>query len=329
MSSRGDYSFVGVYSIETKQLTYLDPGTTLDGEPVWSPDSRRVAFLRVPPSPGIDFKPQRSGEPWSMEVVDVQSGNPKEIWRAQKGHGSVFHEIVANNNLLWTADGLIVFPWEADGWTHLYAVPAEGGTAKLLTPGAFEVEHVVQSADRKRIVYSSNQYSSDELDADRRHIWRVDTATGTPTAMTSGSGIEVSPVVTSDGAVAVLHSDTRIPMRPAVVTGDGTRDLAPQAIPADFPASKLVVPQQVIFTSADGMKIHGQLFLPANDGRRHQGSRLLSRRIATADAVGMALHGLLFQRLRDESISGQPWICSPGPPTIGVGLAMDWIFARP
>jgi len=53
-------------------------------------------------------------------------------------------------------------------------------------------------------------------------------------------------------------------------------------IPAGFPAGKLVIPQQVIFTSADGMQIHGQLFMPAgdNDGRRrpavvffHGGSR--------------------------------------------------------
>ncbi len=49
------------------------------------------------------------------------------------------------------------------------------------------------------------------------------------------------------------------------------KDLAPQLVPADYPAAKLVVPQQVIFTAADGMKIHGQLFLPANagDGKRH------------------------------------------------------------
>ena len=48
-------------------------------------------------------------------------------------------------------------------------------------------------------------------------------------------------------------------------------DVAPQMIPADFPAAKLVVPQQVIFSAADGMQIHGQLFLPASagDGKKH------------------------------------------------------------
>ena len=48
------------------------------------------------------------------------------------------------------------------------------------------------------------------------------------------------------------------------------RDLAPDAIPADFPHDALVTPQQAIFTSADGVTLHGQLFLPKNAaGQRH------------------------------------------------------------
>jgi dipeptidyl aminopeptidase/acylaminoacyl peptidase len=61
-------------------------------------------------------------------------------------------------------------------------------------------------------------------------------------------------------------------MRPAVIGGKGEiQDLAPQALPSDFPASVLVTPQQVIISAADGMRVHGQLFLPANagDGTRH------------------------------------------------------------
>jgi dipeptidyl aminopeptidase/acylaminoacyl peptidase len=40
--------------------------------------------------------------------------------------------------------------------------------------------------------------------------------------------------------------------------------MAPNAIPAQFPGRSLVEPQQVIFNAADGLKIHGQLFLPTN-----------------------------------------------------------------
>jgi dipeptidyl aminopeptidase/acylaminoacyl peptidase len=56
------------------------------------------------------------------------------------------------------------------------------------------------------------------------------------------------------------------------VAGKGEiRDLAPESLPADFPANALVTPQQVILSSVDGMQIHAQLFLPRNaaDGARH------------------------------------------------------------
>ena len=238
-SNRGDYGFVGVYSVTAKQLSYLDPGTTMDASPVWSPDSKRVAFLRTPPDPGEGFKPKRAGEPWSIEAVDVESGSPHEVWRAQKGQGSVFRELAVDQQIFWTASGQIVFPWEADGWIHLYTVSAEGGTARLLTPGGFEVEHVALGPERKRIVYSSNQYSSDPLDADRRHVWSVDPSGGAPQELTRGSGIEVFPVIGSDGTVAVLRSDMRVPMRPAVLVGGELRDLAPQAVPADFPSARI------------------------------------------------------------------------------------------
>jgi dipeptidyl aminopeptidase/acylaminoacyl peptidase len=49
------------------------------------------------------------------------------------------------------------------------------------------------------------------------------------------------------------------------------RSLADELVPADFPAASLVKPQPVIITAADGMRIHGQLFLPPNGktGERH------------------------------------------------------------
>ena len=60
-----------------------------------------------------------------------------------------------------------------------------------------------------------------------------------------------------------------MPARAAVLEASGPRDLAPQTVPADFPAAKLVVPQQVIFSAADGMRIHGQLFLPDDGKAKH------------------------------------------------------------
>jgi dipeptidyl aminopeptidase/acylaminoacyl peptidase len=269
-SSRGVHAFVGVYDVSAKQLRWMDPGVDSDQEPVWSPDGRQLAFARIP----ADFTPrlfvaEREGEPWSIRVADVATGASREIFRAARGAGSVYREIVGDRQLHWTADGFVVFPWEKDGWTHLYAVPAAGGTPRLLTPGDGEVEHVSISDDGRAILYASNQ-----ADRSRRDLYRVSAAGGAPVALTSGQHIEWSPVMTGDArAIAYLRSDARGPARPAIMSPDGSgqRDLAPEAIPASFPASRLVEPQVVTFEAADGMRIPAQLFLPpgARAGARH------------------------------------------------------------
>jgi len=241
---------------EARALTDASKGAS---SPVWSPDGRRVAFLRVPAgAEGLPFAPQRGGQPWSIRVVDVASGAARQVWIADSGPGSVFREVVAENQIRWAANR-IVFPWEKDGWTHLYAVPVDGGRATLLTPGGFEVEHVTMSPDGATIVFSSNQD-----DIERRHIWKVPVAGGPPTALTRGTDLEWTPVMTGDGrGVALIRAGTRTPPRPVILLGTGApRDLAPGAVPADFPEARLVDPQPVLFPAAGGMTIHGQLFLP-------------------------------------------------------------------
>jgi dipeptidyl aminopeptidase/acylaminoacyl peptidase len=261
VSNRRDHGFVGVYDWEAKTVRWLDPSVDMDSNPVWSPDGKQVAFLRMPTSRSLvtrAFEPRRIGTPWSIRVADVSSGVGHAVWTADKGRGSVFHSVAAEDQLWW-GDDHIVFPWEKDGWTHLYSIGATGGTPVPLTPGEFEVEHVSATKDRKNLLFSSNQ-----RDIDRRHLWSVPLAGGQAAAITQGKGIEWSPVATSDGqAMAYFHSDARRPGQPAVKRLDSSpRDLAANSIPADFPESALVEPQPVLFPAADGMTIHGQLFLP-------------------------------------------------------------------
>src|SRR5579859_319682 len=42
VSERGDHSFIAVYDFAKKALLFLDPGTTKDGEPAWSPDGGQI-----------------------------------------------------------------------------------------------------------------------------------------------------------------------------------------------------------------------------------------------------------------------------------------------
>ena len=198
----------------------------------------------------------------------MKTGQGRRVWIADAGPGSVFHptlsatndvpDVPSATNLFWTNHDDLVFPWEKSGWLHLYAVPVQGGTARALTVGKFEVTHVVFSQDRKRLVYSSTQD-----DTDRLHIWTVDAEHGSAMRAAQSHAIEDYPQIGADGALFALQSDGNQPLHPVALSAGGQwRRLAPEAIPSSFPSSKLVMPQAVTFTAKDGQETHAQLFLP-------------------------------------------------------------------
>jgi dipeptidyl aminopeptidase/acylaminoacyl peptidase len=171
--------------------------------------------------------------------------------------------------LHWEAGETIVFAGEQDGYQHLYAVSADGGAAKLLTPGNCEVEQWSFSADDKTVLFNSNC-----KDVDRRHTWRVGVQGGNAEQLSQGFGIEWAPVVLSDGkSMAYIGATVTDTGRVFVVKESGGKPLplGPDVWAKDFSAKDLVAPEAVTFKSADGVEIHGQLFLPKSlkAGDRH------------------------------------------------------------
>ena len=260
-SNRGDHSFIGVFNLSDSSLNYMEPTVDHDIQPVWSPDSKQVAFMRLPnEDEGLPFMPRRSALPWSIRVADVATGASREIWQAKEGRGSAFRSISASNQIMWSATNEIIFPYEGDGWTHLYSVDIGSKNSRLLTTGKFEVQFVEMSTDGKSVVYSSNN-----KDSDRQHIWQTILLAEKTVKLTSGDGIEWSPLMNSNGDLFFLSSGATSPAQVKLLKkGSKTSSvLNPQSIPNNFPDGKLLVePEQVVFTSADGMKIHGQLFVP-------------------------------------------------------------------
>jgi len=260
VSNRGDHAFIGIYNIANKTLIYPDPSVDIDAAPVWSPDGKTIAFIRIPNAKDkLPFTELRAGNPWSIRLLDVSSGKAKEAWKAAAGKGSVlFTDFpVADNLLLWSADNHIIFPYEKDGWQHLYALDIEKGTTRLLTPGDGEVEAMLLNEDKTAVIYNTNIG-----DSHHRHIQEVNISDGKINSITKGNGIEWSPVITSKGIV-VLHSTATTPGWPAIIGQDGSINaIAPGLFPKNFPSSSLVTPTDITFRSKDGILIHGQLFLP-------------------------------------------------------------------
>jgi dipeptidyl aminopeptidase/acylaminoacyl peptidase len=262
VSARGDHSFIAVYDAKAGSIRFLGPSIDRDIEPRWSPDGKRIAYIRL--FNITDAPPSADRErivPWAIRVADVNTGEGKEIWKSGNAWMDSFSRLPLGDSILqWAAGDRLVFASEKDGWAHLYSVPANGGAEIALTPGNYEVENVAWSADRTYVVVACNNG-----DIDYRHLWKVNISGGRPEPLTNGSSIEMSPVIVSGGKqIAFLHSTGNHPLLPYIASSEvkGTRQLAPQALPSEFPAAQLTEPEQVIFKAADGLEIHGQYFKP-------------------------------------------------------------------
>jgi dipeptidyl aminopeptidase/acylaminoacyl peptidase len=267
------YDNIEVFDLATKAVWSVPrPPTVKDERAVWSPDGKRVAFIRLtgeqPPMLGSghagDFVAKT---PWAIWVADLTSHETAQIWQATPGIGSAFYPLDEDatgagqqgDQLFWPASGDIAFVWERDGWRHLYAVPSAGGDARLLTPGEGVVEAAALSADGRHMIFSSNIG-----DLDRRHVGRVPIAGGPVEMLTGGRFSQWGATPLADGGLAYIEAGWANP--PAVIFRDVHGQSAPIGGPivsSEFPTSAMVEPQAVQFPGADGQTAFGQLFVPA------------------------------------------------------------------
>ena len=222
----------------------------------------------IPPAaqriPGLTRAAFRGGYTLGFWVADATTGDGREFWHNQP-NDPIFSNVT---NFTW-AGSHVVFQANRpnDEWERFFSVPVTqdlstaGPTLLTTTNGMIEDASSWRiSTDGKTFFYTSNAG-----DIDRRDIWAVPVAGGTPRQVTKGDGIETMPVpVASGNHVAVFYADAKRPQSVGIAPAEGgdTRILFPNPLPSRFPLEAHVVPTAVTLKAADGAEFYNQLFLP-------------------------------------------------------------------
>jgi dipeptidyl aminopeptidase/acylaminoacyl peptidase len=167
----------------------------------------------------------------------------------------------------WLADGeTVYYGSEESGYAHVYTVAAAGGTPRALTSGAWEVQQVDPSLDRKTLYLHTN-----EGDFGQVHFYRLDPGTGTRTALTRAEGRQ-DVVVSPDGTtLAVLHSTANHPPElylEASRPGAAARRVT-ESTTAEFRSFAWIVPEIVMIPARDGTPVPARLYRPAGAPSNH------------------------------------------------------------
>jgi len=175
-------------------VRWLDSGQTAmltnlrkaPGGIAWSPDGRQIAFSMFVPAEGTTLaKPpaKPEGAEWAApaKVID---------------------------RLYYRADGR---GYLETGNTHIFVVPADGGTPRQLTSGDFNHNGPLSwSPDGARIAFSANRSPDYEYEPLESDIWTVSVADGSLTRLTDRAGPDADPVYSPDGrSIAYLGFDDR------------------------------------------------------------------------------------------------------------------------
>jgi dipeptidyl aminopeptidase/acylaminoacyl peptidase len=254
-SDRGDHGFIGIYNLIRKEIRWVAPDVSNDSYPVWSPDGKSIAFIRMAGTKVGELSNITGGVKFSIWVGDATTLKAKMIWKSPADDGG-FSQYSTNKALNWTTTGRILFFSEHSGWNHLYSMNETGGDLKDITPGNGEVESYTLDPTSKFVYFDGNRE-----DIDRRHIWKSDITVGTPTAVTTGDGIEMYPAFA--GTMLYAFRSTINTSKMLVRVDEASKQTVQAYVPklTTFSTKDFVKPEQVILKAADGTTVHGQLFI--------------------------------------------------------------------
>jgi dipeptidyl aminopeptidase/acylaminoacyl peptidase len=175
VASDADGAQIHVYWLAERVTARVTNLLDAPSQLAWSPDGRQLAFLmRVP----------EKREPLEVKLPEA----PKDANWAEP--------LKAIDRMVYRADGEGFLP---DAFAQVFVVPADGGTARQLTTGAFDQEDIAWTADGTELLVSANRHENADLMPADSEIHAIDVATGAMRALTKRFGPDRQPAASPDG----------------------------------------------------------------------------------------------------------------------------------
>jgi len=264
------------------------------GKPVSTPDTGVRPSEGAPsdggarPQPDQPAKPQPREVRWGMPQVsddgtiavsNVRASDNKDRWLvAVDSESGKTRVIDALHDEAWVRDvggfgpNDPSFGWlpngkqlwflsERDGWMHLYSVDAAADrpAPRQLTQGAWEIEAVSLSADKKTFYVTSTEVHPGE-----RHIYAMAIDGGGRTRLTSMTGGNSGEVAPDDSTIGLIYSYSNKPHEVYLMPNQpGATAKQVTTTPTEaWRAFKWVEPQLITYKTRDGVDVYARLFTP-------------------------------------------------------------------
>jgi dipeptidyl aminopeptidase/acylaminoacyl peptidase len=158
----------------------------------WSPDGTRIAFTMSAPAESPGTPAVASGGGYVQPPQGATWAKP--------------FQLVTRND--YRANGVNLLP---DEYSHIYVVPADGGTARKLTSGDFHHAGALSwDPDSKSVVFAANRSEDAWRNPYGSEIYRLNVADGSLEQLTDREGPDMAPVVSPAGdLIAYVGFDER------------------------------------------------------------------------------------------------------------------------
>jgi acylaminoacyl-peptidase len=219
------YSNLWIINIDGTDHRSLTTGNYNDTSPRWSPDGAQILYLSTRDGqPQIYRRWLDTGQTAKLtNLTSAPSGlawSPDGKWVSFVAHvpetAAPFIKMpTAPEGAKWAEPAKVidklVYRFNAlgylkDGYTHLFVVPADGGTPRQISrgkyqhgPGAFMASEAVWTPDGKYLIMSANRHEDYDRDPLNTEVYEFEVASGSVKALTKRKGPDDSPALSPDG----------------------------------------------------------------------------------------------------------------------------------